>query len=199
MARKAVTKGGKRDEIIAAALSLFFEKGYEGTSVRSIMNTAGGEIGLFYYYFKSKDEVFDIAIERFVEGYRPGFENAFAKGVANPHSALSIFFEFVRTSTVQFRQKYDGTLHWAVRRAIRERALEIMEPYLEKIIGLLIENGMPEPSVDHHILAVMLTHGVGGVILHADAEAYLNAEPEMKKAVHLLMGSPESMFRSESL
>ena len=37
MSRKAVTDGGKRDEIINAALNLFFEQGYEGTSVRSIM------------------------------------------------------------------------------------------------------------------------------------------------------------------
>ena len=114
------------------------------------MKKAGAEIGLFYYYFNSKDEVFDIAVERFVESYRPGFDDAYAKGVDDPHQALSIYFEFVRRCTVEFRAKYGETLHWAVRRAIRERALEIMEPYLEKIIGLLVENGMQEPPVDRH-------------------------------------------------
>lgn len=193
MARTTVHASGKRDEIIASALRLFFEKGYEGTSVRSIMTASGSEIGLFYYYFKSKDEVFNIAVERFVEGYRPGFEEAYAQGVREPHQALTIFFEFVRASTVDFRAKYEETLHWAVRRAIRERVLEIMTPYLEKIVGLLVESGMPEPPVDRHVLSVVLTHGVGSVILHADAQAYLAAVPEMKKAVHLLLGSPDNM------
>lgn len=190
MVRKAVRAGEKRDEIIDAALKLFFEKGYEGTSVRAVMKAAGAEAGLFYYYFESKDKVFDIAMQRFVEIYRPGFDEAFAKGSADPHAALSIFFEYVRACTVAFRAKYDERLHWTVRRAIRERALEIMEPYLEKIIGLLVANGMPEPPVKRPVLAAMLTHGVGGVILRTDAEAYLAAIPEMQKAVHLLLGAP---------
>ena len=52
MARKAVLTGGKRDEIIDIAMKLFFENGYEATSVRMIMNEVGGEIGMFYHYFK---------------------------------------------------------------------------------------------------------------------------------------------------
>ena len=60
MSRKPVGDGGKRDEIVGAALQLFLENGYDGTSVRSIMNQAGGEVGLFYYYFKNKDKVFDL-------------------------------------------------------------------------------------------------------------------------------------------
>lgn len=30
------------------------EDGFEGTSIRKIMNEAGAEVGLFYYYFKSR-------------------------------------------------------------------------------------------------------------------------------------------------
>ena len=41
MARKAVLEGGKRDEIIDAATELFFENGYEATSVRMIMDKVG--------------------------------------------------------------------------------------------------------------------------------------------------------------
>lgn len=193
MARKAVRDGGKRDDIIHSALNLFFEKGYEGTSIRAIMTEAGAEIGLFYYYFYSKDEIFDLVVQQFVEGYRAGFDNAYDRGVADPHMALSIFFEFVRTATLEFRKKYAGKLHWAVRRAIREKALEIMEPYLEKIIDLLVESGMPKPPLERKVLAIMLTHGVGSTILHTDTEEQLKLFPEMKKAVHLLLGSPEGV------
>ena len=57
MPRKPIIEGGKREEIAKAALELFLSKGYDGTSVRAIMNQAGGEVGLFYYYFKNKDEI----------------------------------------------------------------------------------------------------------------------------------------------
>ena len=62
MARK--TDGGKREEIVTAAARLFMTGGFDGTSVREIMNEAGGEAGLFYYYFRNKDEGFDSVLDR---------------------------------------------------------------------------------------------------------------------------------------
>lgn len=44
MPKKAVLEGGKRDEIIYAAMELFFEKGYDATSVRMILDKVGGEV-----------------------------------------------------------------------------------------------------------------------------------------------------------
>ena len=52
----------KRSEIIKAAQECFFEKGYEATSVRMIMKKVEAEVGLFYYYFENKAEVFDYAM-----------------------------------------------------------------------------------------------------------------------------------------
>ena len=57
MPRKPVLEGGKRDEIISTAMQLFFENGYEATSVRMILDRVGGEVGMFYHYFKSKEEM----------------------------------------------------------------------------------------------------------------------------------------------
>lgn len=51
--------------MIEAALGLFFIGGYDGASVRMIMSRAEGEVGLFYYCFKKKDEVFDRVLDRF--------------------------------------------------------------------------------------------------------------------------------------
>ena len=70
MARKAVLEGGKRDEILAAARDLFLEKGYDATSVRMILDRVGGEVGMFYHYFKSKEELFQQVVERFFRDYR---------------------------------------------------------------------------------------------------------------------------------
>jgi len=67
MARKAVLEGGKKDEILNVALELFLKNGYENTSIRMILERVGGEVGMFYHYFDSKQEVFDKAFQHFMK------------------------------------------------------------------------------------------------------------------------------------
>ena len=54
----------RKQELLDAALQLFTEKGYEGTSINDIIKKVGVTKGAFYYYFKSKEEVLDILTER---------------------------------------------------------------------------------------------------------------------------------------
>ncbi|MCW2631796.1 MAG: TetR family transcriptional regulator [Pseudonocardia sp.] len=46
-----------RAQIVDAALRLFRERGYEGTTMRSVAEEAGVSVGNAYYYFRSKDEL----------------------------------------------------------------------------------------------------------------------------------------------
>ena len=52
-ARSQRTKAG----IVAAALELFREHGFEGTTMRAVAERAGVSVGNAYYYFASKDEL----------------------------------------------------------------------------------------------------------------------------------------------
>jgi AcrR family transcriptional regulator len=47
----------KRDALLDAALQLFAEHGYEGTSVEEIAHRAGVAVGGFYQHFRSKRQV----------------------------------------------------------------------------------------------------------------------------------------------
>jgi AcrR family transcriptional regulator len=47
----------KRDRIIAAALKLFCENGFQNTSTATISKEAGVATGTLFVYFKSKDEL----------------------------------------------------------------------------------------------------------------------------------------------
>lgn len=183
---------GKREALINAALELFMEKGYEGTIIRSITRRAGCEVGLFYYYFKSKDEIFDLAIGRFIEGYRPGFENALRKGQENPKELLTYFFAYLSELTEQFQLDYGEKVHWTVQQAIRSQILELIKSYLEEALQIMIDSGMPKPSVALPVLANMMAYGVGSVIIHMNAKTFAEDLPEMRKAVHLLLGSPHN-------
>lgn len=55
------------NELLAAAQQLFFEKGYEKTSVNHIIDKVGVAKGTFYHYFKSKEELLDKLVEQFSE------------------------------------------------------------------------------------------------------------------------------------
>jgi AcrR family transcriptional regulator len=57
----------RKGEILDAAQKLFVEKGYAKTTVTDILNVYGLSKGLFYHYFKSKEEVMDAIIERIVD------------------------------------------------------------------------------------------------------------------------------------
>ncbi len=60
--RRAVSdeeKSQRRDEMMAAAKEVFAHKGFHATTVADIAKRAGLAYGLIYWYFDSKDELFD--------------------------------------------------------------------------------------------------------------------------------------------
>ena len=70
--KKNAEKDNLRQKIMDAAWELFYEKGYENTTVNDIIKRAGTSKGGFYYYFKAKDEllnslysIFDREYEKF--------------------------------------------------------------------------------------------------------------------------------------
>jgi AcrR family transcriptional regulator len=56
MARESGKKSVK-NKIVSAAWQLFYEKGYNGTTVDDIIELSGTSKGSFYYYFATKDEL----------------------------------------------------------------------------------------------------------------------------------------------
>lgn len=56
----------RRRELIAIASRMFSEKGYEGVSVRDILDEVNGAPGMFYYYFKSKQDIYLAVMEEYL-------------------------------------------------------------------------------------------------------------------------------------
>ena len=52
--------------MVAVASRLFQEKGYEAVSVRDILDAVHGAPGMFYYYFKSKQDIYLATIEQYL-------------------------------------------------------------------------------------------------------------------------------------
>lgn len=187
-------EGGTKERIAEVGGRMIYEKGYEGTSVRSVMEEVGADVGVFYYYFPSKDALFSEVLDRFFAPYHVDFERLAKEAEARPYGALARFFEYVKASTRAFRLRYAERMHRTVRWAIREQTMTELEPYLERIIRTLMNHGA-RPQMEPHLTAVFLAHGVGSVILHSDADWVDSVTEDMRKAVNLLMGLDPAVYR----
>lgn len=132
MARKAILEGGKRDEIIAAAQQLFFTEGYEQTSVRKVLDQVGGEVGMFYHYFKSKEELFNVAVDRFFRQYEEDFEKIMDT-VSSPEELADRLLKQYEAAMQAFGN-ISACLHWTMAYALHDRTLTAMEPAVEKAL-----------------------------------------------------------------
>lgn len=57
----------RRQEILETAIHLFYEKGYEKTSIADIAKAMNVAQGLCYRYFPSKEALFDTAIDQYAQ------------------------------------------------------------------------------------------------------------------------------------
>lgn len=62
-----IRKDNKRKYIIKTAISIFSEHGYSGTTIKDIVTQANISTGTFYFYFKNKDDLFEIIYDDFIE------------------------------------------------------------------------------------------------------------------------------------
>jgi AcrR family transcriptional regulator len=65
----------RQKEFTDAAEKLFFEKGYDATSVQDVLSAVGGESlspSVFYYYFPSKEKLLEATIQEYVSRYVEG-------------------------------------------------------------------------------------------------------------------------------
>ncbi len=132
MARKPVLEGGKREEIITAAEQLFFTEGFEKTSVRMILEKVGGEVGMFYHYFKSKEELFDVVADRFFRTYQTGFEKM-TEQISTPEELVSSFLDNYELAMERYR-RIERNMHWTVRLALHERTVTALIPTVRKLL-----------------------------------------------------------------
>ena len=184
MTKKTAKAEATKKDIISAALELFFEKGYESTSIRMITAKAGIEVGSFYYHFASKDKVMEAAVDLFFASYEEQMRLIVNSAGESPDGLLTRYIEYINEATQSFRAQYLKTLHWSILGAIREHTMLIMKRYIREILELYVEKGvMANPGTDMKIAVNLLAFGVGGSILYQSADEYERQQPDMKRRV----------------
>ena len=90
----ARTKEFDRTQVLDRATDLFWEKGYESTSVQDLVEAMGIGRASLYDTFGSKQELFAEVLERYAERLEAEFLPPLEQG-RSPRKALADFFEHV--------------------------------------------------------------------------------------------------------
>lgn len=179
MPKKAVLEGGKRDEIIYAAMQLFFENGYEATSVRMILDKVNGEIGMFYHYFKSKDELFQKVVERFFEDYRKHFIRL-TEDCDSKEQFVERLLGHYQEGMVKFKS-LAGNMHWTIQYAMSARTIEELKTAL---MGL-IEKWSCRSTEPLDMVVGQVVYGISAT-LHTESFEAMSADEKQQVLLNLL-------------
>lgn len=182
----------RKAEVAQAALELFFEKGYEETSIRAIQNKVGKRVSVFYYYFESKYDVFEAALELFFKSYEEHMQKIVDEGRKNPERELTKYLDYMDEATQEFRAQYLKKLNCSILCTIREHTIALMRKYIREILNNYLEKGIiQKPEVDLEVASNMLAFSFGGSILYQSKESYHAQKDELKKLIPLLLGITE--------
>ena len=156
----------RRSQLLDCAQLLFFTKGFEETTMQDILASAGVSKGGFYHHFKSKDELLEGILNRFVDqtqaALRPVLEQDFPTWIDLYHAyfdvlraqmsdgaraRLPLFVMMFQDRNAALQQRMSDAIHIAnveifaevLRRGIRSGDLTL--PDAEVAAGLALKIG----------------------------------------------------------
>lgn len=179
-----------RDRILDAALKLFSENGYEGTSVKMILTEAGAVTGSFYHFFSSKEELFEAAVGKLLDGYTQSVSSLMSDPSGSFDELTDRFIsQMQKTSDAYYHVLGGMRMHWTVQQSLHNRTIYALIPPLARALEERIACGEIESTLqaDALTLAALLVRGIES-ILHADRNADCTAkEPLIRDYIHLLI------------
>jgi len=157
----------RKEEILDAAMELFLTRGYEKTSVSDIVRRINVAQGLFYYYFKSKEEVFRAVMERLARQFSGRiiaiirddsltFRSRIEKVVDTMHHVLPVSESILMD---EIHQEEFRAIHY---RLAFQIAGEVIGPIAE-LLATLRERGLARVK-DPKLTASFLVFGVFGLV-----------------------------------
>ncbi|MDH5606645.1 MAG: TetR/AcrR family transcriptional regulator [Anaerolineae bacterium] len=132
----------RRTEIVAAARDLFYEQGYEKTTMRHVMDKLDIAKGTIYHYFSSKEDLLEAVVNETVDGIR-GMLEQFVENAQG--SALQILQQLIAAgSAVEEAAPILEGLHDPANTGMHTRQLAETITKLAPIYASVIERGVAE-------------------------------------------------------
>jgi len=93
--------GAVRERILAAAVALFAEQGFDGTSVQQVVDRAQVTKGALYHYFDSKDDLLYEIYHGLLQIQLTGLDDILSRGLARPDAVRAIIAHLIETTAAR--------------------------------------------------------------------------------------------------
>lgn len=157
----------KQIQILHIAEKLFAEKGFDGTSIRSISKAAKINIAMVSYYFGSKEKLLERLIFFRTQDLRMRLENLF-KEALTPLQKIDRFIELYIERIDQNRDMYQ-ILHFEISSKKRTLDLEVFTEVKKGNLNSLtkiIEEGQAQNLFKKNITIPLITPTILGTYFH---------------------------------
>jgi len=124
----------RKSELLDIALDLFSKSGYIDTSIQEIISTAGVSKGAFYHYFKSKEDVLDQIIDRYINEI-VDLSNKIAE---DPNLSALKKYNLLFTEVQKRRIVNRGKFMFLLKMMLSEKNSLFINRYTEKTIKMVI-------------------------------------------------------------
>jgi TetR/AcrR family transcriptional regulator len=147
MPRREKEKLRQRQEMLAAALGLFSEKGYHNVSMHEIAEKAEFAIGTLYKFFKNKEELYNTLVLELADK----FHDVLTKAVQEPNDETERLRNYVRAkgelfhANVSMIRLYFSETRGASYNVMADLVPRIREQYgqfLQTTLASVFERGM---------------------------------------------------------
>jgi TetR/AcrR family transcriptional regulator, transcriptional repressor for nem operon len=165
-----------RDQILATAFRLFFEKGYKEVTMSQLVEATGLSKGAFYHYFSSKEELYKVTFEKYIDSYLDSFTFDFDEKLTLRENLIRLFSRFAYITTElkdSFQSMEFGMANYLLflQEAMKkdefrkklERYNSMFFTELSHWIDRAREKGEIDPSLDSGTLAKHLTSLMKGL------------------------------------
>ncbi len=212
MARIIKEHDERLTEFLDTAQQLFFQKGYEKTSVNDIIEHIGVAKGTFYHYFKSKVDLLDKLVERFTEkAFLLGRELVQREDMDAIHK-LNAFFITIRDFKIENLELMKVLMkvlyrdeNLLLRHKMFKYTIYLLTPEFAKIIRQGMEEGCFKPPDDLETarlifgMSLNLSEEIVALLLDWEEKPDNIEEIEKKmhayeRAVERILGAPEGSF-----
>ncbi|MGH6753490.1 MAG: TetR/AcrR family transcriptional regulator [Bradyrhizobium sp.] len=123
----------KREQLIAAAIKVFIEKGFHNATVRDIGRAAGMTQGTIYNYVRSKDDILYLVCDRIVSEYQEETRKAL-ESTTDPAARIRSAVRAV--CEVMYQHQHEILLIYQDSHLLEPRSLRVILARVEEFIGM---------------------------------------------------------------
>lgn len=161
-----------RSRLVLTAMQLFWEKGYNSTSIAEVLQAAKVNSGSLYYFFPSKTDLLAAVLDLYHEGIGPMLLEPAWEGVTDPIERIFALLARYRRSLADTDCFYGcpiGSLALELHEpdpAVRERLAKNFNAWIEAVAECLLQakSRLPADLNRRELAQFVLTAMEGGVM-----------------------------------